>query len=229
MAVAFAVPQELNVQGAAAELRRKLSTPRMGSLSGGGFESASVSETSSSGPKGVARRIRRSSSNPLDAFTVDILEPYDPKEPARFEFKGACTQDNLNLLESVMHHAAQPRSVAIGGWIDKGQDAARRAIPPWFGNLENDELEAGLEQFFEPLRELVNEFERLHSGKKLWGSLFSPLYSLNLQLQARAIIFLYYIKSLYSHKWYILCSLFLILYPQSFLLPFRAPAQLGHF
>lgn len=170
--VAFSVPQQLNIQGGATELRRILSSPRLGPVSGGAFASASTSETSSSGPKGVARRIRRSSSNAKDTLTVDILEPYDPREPARFEFRGACTRDNLKLVEAVMQQATQPRSAA-GEWLERGKGAARRAIPPWFGNLGDEELEAGLEQFFEPLRDLVNEFERLHSGKNFFDEFLS--------------------------------------------------------
>jgi hypothetical protein len=46
-----------------------------------------VSETSSSGPKGIARRLRRSS-NSEESVIVDILQPYNQEEPARLSFVG---------------------------------------------------------------------------------------------------------------------------------------------
>jgi hypothetical protein len=96
--VTFDVPQQLNVHGAASLLRKLLSSPRFYSsgnknrgendrFRGGAAAASSVSETSSSGPKGIARRLRRSS-NSEESVIVDILQPYNQEEPARLSFVG---------------------------------------------------------------------------------------------------------------------------------------------
>lgn len=170
--VTFDIPQQLNVHGATSLLRKLLSSPQFYSTGkgirgenelpgGGAMAGASTSDTSSSGPKGVARRLRRQSSSE-DSVVVDILEPYNQEEPARFEFRGVCTSANLKLLEAVMLQAAQP--VAASHHIDSKRQRSRN-FPGWFGNLGSavdDEIESGLEEFFEPLREMMKEFERMH-------------------------------------------------------------------
>ena len=183
VSVQFQVPQSLNIAGAELKLRRHLlASPSTSPLrrKNGVFSSASTSETSSSGPDGVARRLRRSSADPLDSITVDIMEPYDADRPAVFEFKGACTRRNLALLESVMLSAAQPVSMNRSRRGGGGGDGRRRSpplhaqLPFWLDKLDADgadaggldkELEAGLEQFFAPLRDLMHEFEKLHGGE----------------------------------------------------------------
>jgi hypothetical protein len=164
--VTFEVPQQLNIHGAASLLRKLLSSPQLYATGKenqggrGGAAGASSSETSSSGPKGIARRLRRRSS-PEDSVVIDILQPYNQEEPARFEFRGTCTRANLKLLEAAMLHAAQPADSCNS----PSQRQKSRHIPGWFGNVGSaldDQIESGLEEFFEPLREMMKDFERLH-------------------------------------------------------------------
>jgi hypothetical protein len=174
--VTFDVPQQLNVHGASSLLRKLLSSPQfistgkgIGGSGGGASAAASTSETSSSGPKGVARRLRRSSStsNTEDSVIIDILEPYNQEEPALFEFRGACTRANLNLLEAVMLQAVD-EAAADSSYNRNNKRQRNRNIPGWFGNLGaavDDEIESGLEEFFEPLREMMREFEKMHGGR----------------------------------------------------------------
>jgi SpoVK/Ycf46/Vps4 family AAA+-type ATPase len=61
-----------------------------------------------------------------------------------------------------MLHAAQP----VGDTASSSTRRQRtgRNIPGWFGNLGSavdDEIESGLEEFFEPLREMMKEFEKM--------------------------------------------------------------------
>jgi len=175
--VTFDVPQQLDVHGAASLLRRLLSSPQFystgkenpGEKALFGAAAASSSETSSSGPKGIARRLRRTSSSEASSVVVDILEPYNQEEPARFEFRGTCTSANLKLLEAVMLHAAKPAEAS-----HLARKQGTRHIPRWFGDLGSavdDEIESGLEEFFGPLRGMMEEFERMHGEHPHgWGS-----------------------------------------------------------
>ena len=165
--VIFTVPQSLNITGATAELRRLLSSTSSFGFGTGSEGAASTSETSTSGPKGVARRLRRSDTSTATTtaaamVTVDVLEPYNPQEPARFEFRGPCTTDNLTVLDAVMMKAAQPRMEEDRRKQLRGQRGGGHHR--FGGSIGDEELEAGLEQFFEPLRDLVEEFERMHAG-----------------------------------------------------------------
>jgi SpoVK/Ycf46/Vps4 family AAA+-type ATPase len=59
-----------------------------------------------------------------------------------------------------MLHAAHPARDSSHSAATKRQ----RNLPGWFGNLGSavdDEIESGLEEFFEPLRQMMKEFERM--------------------------------------------------------------------
>lgn len=155
--VIFKIDRSLDYHGAINELRHRLRSTT--SSSSQPYFGASTSETSTVGPKGRARRIRRSSSSSVDDVIVDILEPHEENDLIQFEFHGAITDANLSLLESIIHAAARP------GQSRHGQRS------PYFSNEDDDafaslfqEGRESLSHILAPWRELLEEFQRMHTG-----------------------------------------------------------------
>lgn len=156
--IIFEVSQTLDVEGAVDELRRRFKSTTHGL----GSTSMSVAETSTSGPRGVARRLRRSSLSPSsDHVTVDVLEPFNQNEAAQIEFQGAATRELLNVITAGMLRAARPARSGQG-------QATLNDLPRLFFDALGEEdpglSGGGLDPFFAPLKHLMDELHRFHAG-----------------------------------------------------------------
>ena len=187
--VLFMVPQQLDIPSAVMQLRRGLSSPRLppprrphaeGKDGNGALRSmaATTSEESSQGPDGRARRLRRISTAEGNVI-VDILEPHDPAQPARFEFQGAALPSHLNILRSTMEAVGAPRGYSkhrrpterFGALFDddepfESSDDIFESFPEFRNGL--------LAPFFSPLHEFLEELHEFHRQQgrlHSWGHL----------------------------------------------------------
>lgn len=156
--VVFKLPQQLDIPGLITTLRRRLRSPRFQSLQDGAAGS-SVSEESSSGREGRARRfVRRSAA--LGDLEVDVMEPHDPQQPAVIEFRGLPTEGELVLMTAVLSSAMQVRR--RGGFQELEDFGSLFEGTPFGRGFET------LDPFLGHLKEFMEGFAQLE-GESAWG------------------------------------------------------------
>lgn len=162
MEIAADIPQNLNIEASVSHIRRLLRQSQANTNSwsneGGIHYTASISETSSSGPRGTARRLHKSSSNQNETVEIEVMEPFDKRECVRFEFRGPATAETLQLVAGSLEEAFRPSSNRGGRSSPLGTlfDSLIR------GDEFNQRGESEIEPFLGSLWELMHELQRHH-------------------------------------------------------------------
>ncbi|PRW59773.1 cell division cycle 48-like protein [Chlorella sorokiniana] len=154
--VTWSLPQQLDIPGAVRALRRALRSPAFASVEEGSYGS-SVSESSSSGGEGRATTFVRRSRG-LGGLTVEVSEPYNASQPARFCFRGRASERDLALMTAALQAAMQPRR---RGPVEEFQEWGSLFEGSPFGRG----LEGAVDPFFEHLQEFFRGFERMAQGE----------------------------------------------------------------
>lgn len=175
--IAVEIPQNLDIDASVSQIRRWLrqsqmkntynwSSERWG-ISGG---PTSISETSTSGPRGTARRMRKTSIIQNETIEIEVIEPYDKKECAQLEFRGPATHETLQLVAGSLEEAVHPSSDRGQSLRHSGDESLSQKGSDLFSEDEMEDEEGSLVDLVLEMQQIIKDHQqylqqRIESGE----------------------------------------------------------------